>query len=216
MDYPQHDHYELLYARYLNPGRTEQLVQALGPLRGKRVLDLCGGGGRAALEALRRGAQTVTVVDESSPMSAHLEFEPGVELVLRNVATYLCSFAQSNYFDGVVCQQAVTYWFDAELVSLLRACMQPGARFVFNTFWDQPPLFPHPKSYEFEGRKYLELSWLSNHNRVEHVQICEGYEPHTTSFKWVSPEEFNRVLTPHFSVSEVRDGKTSVYICTAI
>ena len=215
MDYPQHDHYALLYARYLSPGRTEQLVQALGPLQGKQVLDLCGGGGRAARQALQLGAQAVTVVDESAPMSAHLAAVPGLTLVLRDVATYLHSFAPTRQFDGVVCQQAVTYWFDAELVPLLRDCMKPGAKFVFNTFWDAPPPFPQPRSYEFDGRRYLELSWRSDEHTVEHVQVCEGHAPHTTRFKWVSAEAFACALAPHFDVQATRDGKTVIYCCTA-
>lgn len=215
MDYPAHSLYEVLYARYLKPGRTEELLKLCGDLRDARVLDLCGGGGRAATLALEMGARAVTLVDESSPMSAHLSQIPGISLVQRDVATYLQSFAMEAAFDAVICQQAVTYWFCAELMTDLRHCMKPGARFVFNTFWDEPARFPIPKQYEYAGRQYLELSWRSDEKTIEHVQVCEGHAPHTTRFQWVSPEEFHRALEPWFSVEELRDGKTSVYVCTA-
>lgn len=214
MDYPQHSLYEVLYARYLAPGRTGQLLDHCGSLDGRAVLDLCGGGGRASLEALRRGARHVTLVDESIPMSAHLAGEPGLHLYHSAVDHALMSRLPGGPFDAVVCQQAINYWFDATLMPLLALHLAPGGRFVFNTFWDAPAFMPSPKQYTHEGRQYLELSWRSDARTIEHVQVCEGLAPHTTRFQWVSPEEFEAALAPLFNVVEHREGKTSVYVCT--
>lgn len=214
MDYPQHSVYEVLYARYLAPGRTAQLLDFCGPLEGFHVLDLCGGGGRATLEALRRGAADVTLVDESVPMSHHLAGDARIHLAHMPVAQALRQWFAAQAFDAAVCQQAVNYWFDPTLFPILASHMKPGARFVFNTFWDAPASMPIPKVYTYEGRRYLELSWRSDERTIEHVQVCDGLAPHTTRFQWVTPQQFHAALSPHFDVAERREGKTSVYVCT--
>lgn len=221
MEYPAHDKYALLYARYLTPNRTAQMLDMCGPLSGKYVLDLCGGGGRASREALARGAIGVLLVDESYPMCRnvgnqqlgvlHADLESALEAPLATVID-----AQEGVpFDAAICQQAINYWFDADLIADLHKQLQPGATFVFNTFNEPPPFFPVPKQYEFAGRQYLELSWRTSERIVEHVQVCEGLPAHTTRFKWITPEEFRAVLEPHFVAEEHRDGKTSIWRCVA-
>jgi SAM-dependent methyltransferase len=215
MDYPVHVHYALLYARYLAPKRTEQLLDLCGDLTDAHVLDLCGGGGRASLEALRRGASHVVVVDESVPMSQHLRHTPGLRLVHESVEEALESPLATQPFNAVICQQAVNYWFAPALLAQLHRQMAPGSVFVFNTFWREPAAYPVPKEYVHEGRRYLELSWRTESNMIEHVQVCEGLPPHTTRFMWVTPEQFHQTLQPYFTVQEYRDEATSVYQCTA-
>jgi hypothetical protein len=34
-------------------------------------------------------------------------------------------------------------------------------------------------------------------------------------FKWVSPAQFRAALEPHFVVEEYREGRASIYRCTA-
>lgn len=215
MDYPKHALYETLYARYLAPGRTEQLLALCGELAGRRVLDLCGGGGRAARLALQAGACEVVLVDASPAMTRELAETPGLNVLIAQVECALHAPLSEAPFDAVLCQQAINYWFDPALFAPLRAQMAAGGVFVFNTFWDAPGSYPVPKEYVYEGRRYLELSWMSSAATIEHVQVCEGLAPHTTRFQWVSPEAFRAALEPHFLVEEYREGKTSVYRCVA-
>jgi SAM-dependent methyltransferase len=215
MEYPNHDLYERLYARYLAPGRTEQLLALCGELGGRHVLDLCGGGGRAARLALQAGARSAVLVDASPLMTRALTGTPGLSLVIAPVESALHAPLSMTPFDVVLCQQAINYWFDPALFAPLRQQMAAGGVFVFNTFWDPPPAYPVPKEYVYEGRRYLELSWRSSDTLIEHVQVCEGLAPHTTRFQWVSPEAFHAALEPYFLVEEYREGKTSVYRCVA-
>ena len=221
MNYPTHDKYAVLYARYLTPGRTAQMLDLCGSLEGKYVLDLCGGGGRASHEALARGAAGVLLVDESLPMCRDVAqdrlhvLNADLESTLEVPLTTLLGNQGGVPFDVAICQQAINYWFNEDLIALLRKQLKPGASFVFNTFNEPPAPFPEPKVYEFEGRRYLELSWQTSKQLVEHVQVCEGLPPHTTRFRWISPEQFKAVLEPHFMAKEIRDGKTSIWRCVA-
>jgi len=38
-------------------------------------------------------------------------------------------------------------------------------------------------------------------------------EPHFTRFMWISPEEFDDVLSSFFSVTKITQGKTDIYSC---
>lgn len=215
MDYPKHDQYAKIYARYLAPGRTEQMLDLCGPLTGKTMLDLCGGGGRASRAALSRGASSVMLVDESYPMAGAVQ-EKDLTVWVGDLKSVLKAPLLKEGFDVAFCQQAINYWFSAALIKQVHRQLKPGAVFVFNTFNEAPPSFPVPKSYEYDGRKYMELSWLSAPNTVEHVQICDGERVHTTQFQWITPERYRQVLSPYFEVEEIRAGKTSIYRCTAL
>ena len=68
------------------------------------------------------------------------------------------------------------------------------------------------KEYAIDGMSYLEISYLIN-NKVYHVQVCEGYEPHFTVFDWISKEQYVRLLSPYFELEIKDDGKSSLYIC---
>ena len=217
MDYPPYSLYELLYARYLQPKRTRQLLELCGDLHGKVLLDLCGGGGRASRMALQMGASRAVLVDESADMAARSLEYPDIYTKLLDVESALLPGVLGDApFDAVLCQQAVNYWFKPELAPALHRATKTGAKLVFNTFWEAPPTMPAPKSYEYEGLAYLELSWRSAPAFIEHVQVCKGLAPHTTRFQWIEPETFHRSLSPWFDVQELREGKTSVYCCTAL
>jgi len=215
MEYPKYDEYALLYARYLTPARTEQMLDLCGLLEGKHLLDLCGGGGRASRAAVARGAAGVVLVDESYPMAGGVH-EPNVTVWVGSLKKTLKALLVPGGFDVAFCQQAINYWFGSALIKQVHKQLKPGGIFVFNTFNEAPPSFPAPKSYEYDGRKYMELSWLSAPNTVEHVQICDGEQVHTTQFQWISPKRYRQVLSPYFEVEEIRAGKTSIYRCIAL
>lgn len=211
MPYPEHDVYRHLYARYFQGNRTEQMVALAGDLRGKNVVDLCGGGGRLSELALAGGAR-VTLVDESAGMAAAVS--PGITRVFRDVQTWLASFCGAAEYDVMFCQQAVNYWLTQDVVDDLADAIKPGGVFIFNTFNRKPSRAPTLKQYELEGAKFVEASWLSGEDTVEHVQMREGEAPHTTRFRWISPEQYAEMMGLRFSMLETRDGASSIWHCT--
>lgn len=214
MRYPEHSAYERLYARYLRPERMNELLDKAGCLQGLVLYDLCGGGGRLSLAALERGAR-VTLVDESVEMALSArERSPGVRVILRSVREALTLLEPA---DVVVCQQAVNYWLSAEMAKKVAMAVKPGGRFVFNTFNRKPSRTPQIKPYLLDGRQYVEMSWLRTDEQgtevVEHVQVCEGMAPHTTTFAWISREQYLQWLSPYFDCTEDVDSATSVWTC---
>lgn len=209
MDYPHHSTYARLYARYLAPERTEQLLDLAGPLAGAKVLDLCGGGGRLARAAARRGAR-VMLLDQSAPMAG----ESGVQWHQASVEEALVSAAGPfrEVFDVVFCQQAINYWLTEMTARQLAMHMAPGSRFIFNTFNKKPTTVPVVKAYAHDGLRYVESSHLVG-DTVHHVQICEGMAPHMTAFAWISPGQLRAWLGPYFALTEHLDGATSVWVC---
>ncbi len=210
MDYPSHETYERLYARYFQGNRTAQLVALAGPLAGKQVVDLCGGGGRLSAAVLAAGAAGSLIVDESGPMASAAPL--GVTVRIRPVFQWLQAAPDASV-EVAFCQQAVNYWLDAVCAAQLGRVMKPGGVFIFNTFNRKPPAVPVLKQYELQGRAYVEASWLSGGDWVEHVQMCEGEPPHTTRFRWISPEQFRTMLQPWFELEELVDGAATVWRC---
>lgn len=211
MPYPPHAVYRKLYARYFKGDRTEKMVALAGDLSGKVVLDLCGGGGRLSAVALAAGAK-VTLVDDSNDMSETVP--PGITRACRRAQSWLSSFCANDEYDVVFCQQAVNYWLDEDSAAHLGATIKPGGLFIFNTFNRKPTGVPVVKQYEHEGANFVEVSWLTGEATVQHLQIREGAPAHSTQFKWISEEQFRELLSPHFSLCEIRDGATSVWFCT--
>lgn len=211
MDYPSHDVYRRLYARYFQGNRTQQMLELVGDLRGKRIADLCGGGGRLSELALAAGAR-VTLVDESAAMATLVH--PGLTSFLRDVRAWLQDARVRKGFHALFCQQAVNYWFGADMVDPLADALAPGGFFVFNTFNRKPGPTPMLKQYQLEGAQFVEASWLSGEGMVEHVQMREGEPPHTTRFQWIAPEQYRDWLGRRFDTREIRDGAASVWCCT--
>jgi len=232
MPYPAQELYETLYARYLTGGRTEQLLELAGDLSGKQVVDLCGGSGRLSLAALAQGAE-VTLVDESAPMLNGLNV-PALRVVHRPVESWLDSFMANKAYDAMFCQQAVNYWLTPETADLVAQGLRSGGRFIFNTFNRRPGTTPVPKAYALGGVNFVELSWFVPdgsreafpgtpatpwstdvlNGSIEHVQIREGFAPHTTRFRWISPLQFQKWLSPWFELTELVDGPATVWVCT--
>lgn len=211
MPYPEHTTYHRLYERFFQTERNEQLLAPAGNLEGKNVADLCGGGGRLSRAAMARGA-LVTLVDESPAMT--LAAPANLTLVHRDIVTWLQAFAAEEEFDAMFCQQAVNYWLCPEVVDDLADRLKPGGVFVFNTFNRKPSEVPKVLQYQVEGVSFVEVSWLTPKDMVEHVQVREGAPPHTTRFKWISPAEYRTWLGNRFELTEEVLGGSSVWTCT--
>ena len=215
MIYPKTDDYAVLYARYFQR-RPEELLALAGNIEGKKVIDICGGNGRASKAAIKIGAKEVVLVDRSLNMIPH-NLDPKIRVESTEVHNAFLTLAS---FDVAICQQAVNYWLDTYTVNLLCNSLAPNGIFIFNTFHNKPTKKPMIKEYEFEGRNYAEISWLteipiwksteelSQQTKpvVHHVQVGEGLEPHTTQFAWIEPDEFDRILTPYFNIEVTKTG----------
>lgn len=208
--YPAHSLYSSLYARFFNEERLKELLALAGPLKGKTVVDLCGGGGRLSMAAIAAGAR-VTLVDESSLMTSYVK---GVPVVNKQVSLYLLFSAKPASLDGAFCQQAVNYWLTPSTASALADVIRQGGFFVFNTFNKKPSAVPHVKQYTLDGASFVETSWLVDDRTVHHIQVREGEVPHFTTFQWISPEDFREMLSPYFEVTEHVSGPSSIYVCT--
>jgi len=218
--------YESLYAKYQQRSVSE-LIDFAGNVKGKCVLDLCGGTGRLAEECAKRDASEITVVDASKDMTRRISVEPylllRVRVCNRDVSDFLkghfkCWFTRVGP-DFVFCRQAVNYWFDKESESHLARHLKTGALFVFNTFNTIPREEPHFTQYTFPDdngvdREFTEVVVFDKTtNMIHHMQAREGLPMHATSFKWISPDQFDELLRDHFDFTVKIDGRASLYRC---
>lgn len=176
------DRYGKLYARYLE--RPGDLLDIGGLQPGERVLDLCGGTGVTAVEALNRGARKAVLLDLNPRCS-----DPRVVQV-KGTAEEM-TYYTPLVFDLIVCRQAISY-LDlrtiAEKVGWLLA--EKRGRFVFNNFrrpkWDL-------RWYKHAGRRYLEASCFFGRD-VFHLQASPTVGVDVTRFRWYSDEEIRRAF----------------------
>lgn len=220
MDYTELDGYEYedLYARYINANVDEFF--RLADVKGKRVLDLCSGSGVLARKSVEMGAITpVVAVDASDMMMVGLKFKTSIKTIAATVQEFLeARWAygpkSGSEFDVVFCRQAVNYWMADPNVDLglLKKIMAERSVFVFNTFNEKPSETPRIREYEFNWANFIEVSYLVG-DTVHHIQATKGMKPHMTSFKWISREDFMRILAPHFDVEVHTRGKTDMYVC---
>lgn len=211
MKYPNYDTYQKLYGRYLIKG-PYRFFERCDPT-GKRVLDLCTGGGQLARYAFDHNAKFIQLVDLSPDM-----LDPMLKKQYNNIGKltmaveyYLSAFNQES-FDIVVCRQAVNYWFKYVNGIEIANVVKPGGYFVFNTFGNKPSETPTVREYYHDGVAYKELSYLIE-DRIYHVQSCTGIPPHFTSFDWIDREEYSNKLKPYFDIEEVVDGPSSMWYC---
>lgn len=219
-EYPPLHQYKILYARFMKDEGVQRLLSSAGSLDGKKVLDLCAGGLRITKGALKQKASYVSIVEQEAvmfpmtlPDADRTRFYiSSVEKFLRSQSGLLCLFPP--IFDVVFCQQAINYWLSAECAVQLCGIMKPGAVFLFNTFAQCPPSKPTINGYQYDGRDYMEINWYEQKsNLIHHVQITPELPPHTTSFKWISAEDYTVMLSPYFDLEVTQFDRSVVYKC---
>lgn len=216
--YCHKERYESLYGSYLRSDPDELLDAAgiePGEWPGLLVLDLCGGNGRLSLAARRRGAE-VRMVDADGEMCDYHELgRQGIDVRINSVELMLQEhlwLSHQPLFGAAFCQQAVNYWMTEGTAKDLGKNMAPDGVFVFNTFNTLPSSVPTIREREVDGHMEFEV-FHSACGMVHHVQLREGYKPHQTSFRWIPPDEFERILEPHFHVERRTAGRTDIYVC---
>ncbi len=224
MKYPDYKTYEILYARFLQGDRSEQLLDLAGNIEGKSLIDICCGGGRLTKEALKRGIRKIIAVDsEPSMIPNEIKNNRKIDSYTSGIEYRLLVIPEHYHekIDIAICQQGINYWLTETLAKNLSLIMKPGGVFIFNTFNEEPSEMPEINKYMAdsgcgEQRIYVEVSWRIDDGRwddVQHIQICEGFPPHFTSFKWMDDEYIRACLEAYFDVELIKDGKTSIYKC---
>lgn len=208
MKYPKYTIYEKIYKRYFKRDVCE-LIELANIKNGDRVLDVCGGNGRLT-RALVDNFCDVSYVDQEKNMIPLDLKKIGVNVYHMSIEDFIKE--DIGQFDKVFCQQAINYWLlniDMEKFSEL---FKKNGLFIFNTFINKPTEVPMIKKYILDENEYLEVSYLVK-DKVFHIQICEGYEPHFTVFDWIDEETYREILEPYFSVECLKDKKTAIYVC---
>jgi len=225
MQYPDHNTYRKLYAKYLDKRPASMLVN-LADVKDKSIVDLCCGEGEISKLCLQQGASDIFMLDAEAEMidlDSFLDKGGRVTVETLDVSTYLWHFQMTKlppFADVAFCRQAVNYWFLSDMTKELPCIIKPGGKFIFNTFNRKPSTTPAVKEYEYEGHQFVEISWLvpnqggSDIDMVHHVQIREEMLPHTTQFAWISREMFQERLHRYFDISIRTDGGTDIYVCT--
>jgi len=213
------EEYDILYKRH-QARSSKELLELAGMKEGDRVLDLCAGSnGRATKAAIKMGASLVVPVDLNPNVKKLHRVKQGyVEPYCQDIQGFLqfSNLNKNDKFDIIICQQGINYWFDKDIIRKFGSLIKRGGVFVFNTFNKKPSTVPIVRKDEIDGLNYVEVVWTVG-NMVKHVQIVEGYNPHTTEFKWIPPDYFKEGLSLSFRDVEVKTvNGTDIYICRRI
>ena len=208
MKYPHYSIYENLYKRFFNKG-VQYLIDEGNIQVDDKILDICGGNGRLTKE-LKKFCQDVTYLDQEKDMIPEDLESLGIKVYNNTIESFVETINEK--YTKVFCEQAINYWLLSIDVEKFSRIFKKDGLFIFNTFSNKPSIKPMIKEYEIEHKKYLEISYLVN-EKVYHIQVCEGYEPHFTIFDWISEETYLKLLSPYFDIKIKDNGKSAVYIC---
>lgn len=208
MKYPKYSDYEKMYKRYFAKG-VSYLIERANLKTSDKVLDICGGNGRLTKE-LKTICDDVSYLDQEKDMIPEELGKLGIKVYNEDIESFV-SHSKDKY-TKVFCEQAINYWLLNIDVEKFSDIFEKNGLFVFNTFSNKPTTKPMIKEYVIDNINYLEISYLVN-NKVEHIQIREGFEPHFTEFDWISKSQYIELLSPYFELEIIDDGKSSLYIC---
>ncbi|MFA7219338.1 MAG: hypothetical protein WC119_02405 [Synergistaceae bacterium] len=211
------DDYNKMYWRFLK-WPPEELLDHADMKAGDVVVDLCCGANTyLSKAAIIKGASLVHAVDRSKCLKcAPIE---KIHTYCMSVSEYLkhcMDIYNMEFADIIACRQGINYFFkemkNADWVHLTNI-MKNDSVFVFNTFRKCPPESPVVRECYNGDKKYVEVYWSLN-SVVHHIQVAEGYAPHTTSFDYISRDEFTETLSKYFrSVVIASRENTDIYTC---
>lgn len=208
MKYPKYTDYEEMYKRFFSKG-VDYMINVANVNENDKVLDVCGGNGRLTKE-LFKICPNVSYVDREADMIPKELSENGIKVYNQDIEDFVRM--SDEKYTKVFCEQAINYWLLNIDIKQFSNIISPGGLFIFNTFTVKPLSIPIIKTYSIQGTSYTEISYLVE-NKVEHVQIREGYPPHVTEFDWISEEQFKEILSPFFNVELLENGKSALYRC---
>ena len=208
MKYPKYTDYEKMYKRYFNKG-VNYLIDKSNVRKEDKILDICGGNGRLTKELIKI-CDNVSYLDKEEDMIPNELKKLNIKVYNQDIQSFVSQTKEK--YNKVFCEQAINYWLLSINIEKFSNIIEKNGLFIFNTFSNKPTSKPMIKQYEIEGVNYLEISYLIN-DKVEHIQIREGYLPHFTEFDWISKEKYVELLSPYFDLKLIDDGKSSLYIC---
>lgn len=198
--------YADLYARWLeNPGSLLDLAK-FDPKR-DTLLDLCGGTGAVAEEAIRRGAEFAYLLDKN-PRCDNYRVQ-SIQGLAENIDLHLNPGAVSL----IVCRQAMGYLDPKQVAYAASEVLRPGGRFVFSTFVE--PERASVKTYKHKGSRFAE-GHLYLFGRVFHLQAKVGiFNPgyDVSVFKYHSTRDLLAAFVPFFNMSIQEDGRSQRWVC---
>jgi SAM-dependent methyltransferase len=199
--------YDLLYARWLRgSGDIGTLLRFAGMRPGADVLDLCGGTGAVAAQALAWGANSVAVFDLNPRVRSYML--PLIRTIKGDVNKgHLYGISQQKY-DLVVCRQALGYLDLKILARDVPTILKPGGKFVFNMFKRPKWKFEH---YRYEGHHYWEASAVLGRT-VWHLQSMIGLMD-VSKFRWHTAEDVRSKLHPRFCCGTEEETEKSIRYC---
>jgi SAM-dependent methyltransferase len=184
--------YEVLYAKWLEkPG--ELLDFAHFDVGGDYLLDLCGGTGAVAKEAIRRGQEVAWLLDLNPRCD-----DEHVICVRGRAEEAISAFGALRYtpkFNLVACRQAIGYLDLAQTFAAVERLLKPGGRFVLNAF--RRPKWSL-KTYRHGGVRYVEASGFLG-RRVLHLQAMRG-DYDVSMFRWHTREEIVQAGSVSFNL----------------
>lgn len=208
MKYPKYTDYEKMYKRYFYKG-VNYLIEKANLNKDDKVLDICGGNGRLTKELIKK-CENVSYLDKELDMIPDNLQDLGIKVYNEDIENFVNHFKEK--YNKVFCEQAINYWLLNINIEKFSNIFEKNGLFIFNTFSSKPTLKPMIKQYEIEKINYLEVSYLVD-NKVEHIQIREGYKPHFTEFNWISKKQYENLLSPYFDLELIDNGKSALYIC---
>lgn len=208
MKYPKYFIYEELYKRYFLKG-VDYFIKEANLTSKDKILDVCGGNGRLSKELIKF-SNNVSYLDKEKDMIP-LDLEQlGIKVYNDSIEDFVKN--SNEKYTKVFCEQAINYWLLYIDIKKFSSFFEKDGLFIFNTFSNKPSKKPMIKEYILDDKSYLEISYLVE-NKVHHIQICEGYEPHFTVFDWISKEQYEKLLLPYFDIEIKNESKSSLYIC---
>lgn len=208
MKYPKYYIYEKLYRRYFLKG-VDYFIKEANLTSEDKILDICGGNGRLTKELIKF-SNNVSYLDKEKDMIPQDLESLGIKVYNDSIEKFVENTKQK--YTKVFCEQAINYWLLNINIQKFSKLFEKDGLFIFNTFSNKPSNKPLIKEYTLDNKSFLEISYLIN-NKVQHIQVCEGYEPHFTVFDWISEEQYKKLLSPYFDIEIKNDSKSSLYIC---
>lgn len=155
-------HYDRIYAPWI--ARGTDLLDWSGWQPNQQILDLCGGTGVIATQAVAQGAQHPVHLFDLNPR-CNIQ---GV-IQTKGDANHVGDYYEPNTFDVVVCRQAMAYLDPDVFFDSVAKVIKPGGCLVFNTFWNSPPTVGF-KTMVFKGTRFAEAH-INLFDRIVHLQV---------------------------------------------
>lgn len=206
--YPKYYVYEALYKRYFKRD-VKELIDLANISNSDKILDLCGGNGRLTKELIKL-SNDVSYLDQEKDMIPSELSLLGIKVYNNSIQDFINTTTEK--YNKVFCQQAINYWLLNIDINKFANIFEHNGLFIFNTFKNKPTKEPMIKQYIIDNVSFLEISYLIN-NKVHHIQIREGYEPHYTTFDWIDMEKIYNLLNQYFEIETIEDKSTLIYKC---